>query len=359
MNTEALRKRELALTIFTAPLPALDMQGERTEMTWEEYRHAAEIAAAPFKAHYREESFDYHHPVHLQARSPERYQEDYPVKTGYLAWGDASHHLVICLGGIANIAHRFNALSMLLKDHYYIVCPDWVGRGNSGWMRDQGDYGFDTYVEQTRQLMVHLGNRPAIMLGSSVGGSVAIELALAWPEQISRLILNDVGPFIPADRRTRRAEALARHYVFKSPSDILRKTGVAQKNDGPVPSKMRILISHEQTVWCAANGGRIYRYDIRAMQQYQIQAISDVHQWAQWEQLSCPILVIHGMESDALLPATIQRMQEKDGVTVMHIPDTGHTPALAESNHLWMIEQWLLDSPMLGNEFSSPYSHAP
>jgi pimeloyl-ACP methyl ester carboxylesterase len=207
--------------------------------------------------------------------------------------------------------------------------------------------------------MVHLGNRPAIMLGSSVGGSVAIELALAWPEQISRLILNDVGPFIPADRRTRRAEALARHYVFKSPSDILRKTGVAQKNDGPVPSKMRILISHEQTTWCAANGGRIYRYDIRAMQQYQIQAISDVHQWAQWEQLSCPILVIHGMESDALLPATIQRMQEKDGVTVMHIPDTGHTPALAESNHLWMIEQWLLDSPMLGNEFSSPYSHAP
>lgn len=344
------------MTTSTVPLPDLATQGE---MTWEEYERAAQCASTPFKAHYRQESFDYLHPVHLQARSPERYKADYPVRIGYLAWGDAANPLLICLGGIANIAHRFNALAMALKDKYYLVCPDWVGRGHSGWMRDQRDYGFDTYVEQTRQLMRHLGGRPAIMLGSSLGGSVAIALARAWPGQIIRLILNDVGPFIPAERRTRRAEALARHYVFRTPSDILRKTGVAQKNDGPVPSKLRILISHEQTLWCAANGGRIYRYDIRAMQEYQGQAAHDVHQWNDWEQLGCPVLVIHGMESDALLPATIRRMQGKPGVTVMHIPATGHTPALAESNHIWLIEQWMGASPMLGSEFSSPYSQAP
>ena len=341
---------------LTDQWPEQTVEECRAEMTWEEYEHAAEIAAAPFKANYREGGFNYQHPAHHQVRSPERYRTDYPVKTGYLAWGDASNPLLICLGGVANTAHRFNLLSMALKDNYYIICPDWVGRGNSGWMRDQGDYGFDTYVEQIRQLMVHLGSRPATLLGSSLGGSVAIELALSWPEQIKRLILNDVGPYIPASRRTRRAEVLARHYVFMSASEILRKTGVSQKNDGRVPDRMRILISHEQTSWCPANGGRIYRYDIRAMQEYQRQAVNNVDQWSQWNGLSCPVLLIHGMQSDVLQPATIKHMQDKDTVTVMHIPDTGHTPALAEPNHIWCIQQWLLGNPMLGREFSSPYS---
>ena len=338
------------------PLPRSVILDAGADMSWKEYELAAEAAAVCFKKHYQEKSFNYCHPVHLQCGSEERFKAAYQVKTGYLAWGDASNPLVICLGGIANVAHRFNALSMALQDNYYIVCPDWVGRGNSGWMRDQSDYGFDTYVEQVRQLMVHLGERPAIVLGSSLGGSVALELAQAWPGQVRRLILNDIGPFMPSERRTRRAATLARHYVFKSPADILRKTGAAQKNDGPVPSTMRILISHEQTQWCAANGGRIYRYDIRAMQQYQVQANADVNQWAQWAGVTCPVLLIHGMESDALAPETIQRMQDRQDVTVMHIPDTGHTPALGEANHIWFIHQWMVGNPMLAAEFCAPYS---
>lgn len=344
--------------VLTKQLPDHVVQAAGADMTWEEYERAAEAAAIPFKTHYREGSFDYLHPARLQPRSPERLRADYPVRVSYLAWGDPALPLLICLGGVANVAQRFMMLAMALKGHYHVVCPDWVGRGNSGWLRCQGDYGFCTYVEQIRQLMTHLGPRPAVILGSSLGGSVAIELARLWPGRISRIVLNDVGPFMPAERRTRRAETLARHYVFRSPADMLRKTGAAQKNDGPVPGRLRVLISRAQTLWCAANGGRIYRYDIRAMQEYQAQAVADIEQWAQWSALACPVLVIHGMQSDALLPATIRRMQDKPGVTVMHIPDTGHTPALAEPNHLCLIRRWLGDDPALAGEFSAPYSRA-
>jgi len=70
----------------------------------------------------------------------------------------------------------------------------------------------------------------------------------------------------------------------------------------------------------------------------------------------CPVLVIHGMLSDALLPPTIKRMQDNPLVRVMHVPDTGHTPVLSDRNQNWFINQWLLgtmDTP----EWSVLHAH--
>jgi pimeloyl-ACP methyl ester carboxylesterase len=145
---------------------------------------------------------------------------------------------------------------------------DWLGRGRSGWMADQGDYSLATYAEQLRQMVLHLGGRPVALLGSSMGGSAAIELIARHPELVERLILNDVGPHIPARRRLRRAETIARHYVFRSPSDLLRKVGASQKNDGPLGDDIRFNLTFHQTRWSDDEGGRIYRHDVRALQAY-------------------------------------------------------------------------------------------
>jgi hypothetical protein len=40
----------------------------------------------------------------------------------------------------------------------------------------------------------------------------------------------------------------------------------------------------------------------------------------------------------------------------MHIPDTGHTPGLAEPDHIWCVSQWLADHQALGRELSSSYA---
>ena len=43
---------------------------------------------------------------------------------------------------------------------------------------------------------------------------------------MTKLILNDIGPYIPQGRRKRRSQTLARHYVFRDPADLLRKKNV-------------------------------------------------------------------------------------------------------------------------------------
>jgi pimeloyl-ACP methyl ester carboxylesterase len=195
------------------------------------------------------------------------------------------------------------------------------------------------------------------VLGSSMGGSAAIELMARHPGLIERLILNDVGPHIQAPRRKRRADTIARHYVFRDPADLLRRIGASQKNDGPVSDDIRFHLTFHQTRWSDEEGGRVYRHDARAMQAYARSAQRSVRQWRQWERVDCPILLIHGMQSDALFDRTIRRMARGRSITIMHVPDTGHTPLLADRNQIWFIRQWLFAREATGGELT--VVHAP
>jgi pimeloyl-ACP methyl ester carboxylesterase len=237
---------------------------------------------------------------------------------------------------------RFNYLASDLASHFHVVCMDWLGRGRSGWMADERDYSLATYVEQLRQMIEHLGGAPVVLLGSSMGGSAAIELAARHPELVERLVLNDIGPYIPHSRRARRSQTLARHYVFRDPADLLRKIGASQKNDGPVSDDIRFNVTFHQTRWSDEEGGRVYRHDVRALQAFRQDAKHSLDQWELWKRVKCPTLLIHGMISDALLPTTIERMRKKHDLALMHVPDTGHTPVLSDRNQNWFIHEWLM-----------------
>jgi pimeloyl-ACP methyl ester carboxylesterase len=313
----------------------------RVLKTWDEYMAMAKRIIERFDHQFDLGHFDYHHPVRLQKCGP-RFRRPYPVKVAYTDWGEAHNPTVVCVGGVANTAMRFNYLASDLESHFRVVCMDWVGRGRSGWMADQGDYSLATYAEQLRQLIDHLGGGPVILLGSSMGGSAAIELAAHHPSLVSRLILNDIGPFIPKARRKRRSQTLARHYVFRDPSDLLRKIGASQKNDGPVSDDVRFNVTFHQTKWSDEEGGRVYRHDVRALQAFRADAQESLDQWRLWKKIRCPVLLVHGMMSDALLAPTIKRMRQAHNVTVMHVPDTGHTPVLSDRNQNWFIHEWLM-----------------
>ncbi len=99
----------------------------------------------------------------------------------------------------------------------------------------------------------------------------------------------------------------------------------------------------------------MYRHDLRAMQAYQSEAHLDVDQWSAWERLAVPVLVLHGTESDALLPDTIARMRTRPETTVVHVAATGHTPAIADPHQIGVIQRWLDDpSAVADNALISP-----
>jgi pimeloyl-ACP methyl ester carboxylesterase len=329
----------------------------RSASDWGQYMAIASQVVGRFHGQFRLERFDYVHPVTLQGSTPRRLRKPYKVSVAFADWGPVDAPVVLCCGGVANVAMRFNYLASDLADRFRVICMDWLGRGRSGWLADEGDYSLQTYAEQLRQLVQHLGGRPVTLLGSSMGGSAAIELIARHPGLIDRLILNDVGPHIPARRRKRRAEAIARHYVFHNPTELLRKVGASQKNDGPLGDDIRFNLTFHQTRWSEDEGGRVYRHDVRALQAYRRDAQRSLQQWRQWRHVHCPVLLIHGLLSDALLPPTIDRMLRGKPITLMHVPDTGHTPLLADRNQTSFIRDWLLGSSRAAGRWT--VLHAP
>ena len=327
--------------------------GRRRVLTnWNDYLAVASQIVGRFHGQYNLGHFDYHHPARLQPGTARRLKRPYKVSVAYTDWGPPDAPLVICCGGVASVAMRFNYLASDLKDEFRLICMDWVGRGRSGWLAAETDYSLATYAEQLRQLIEHFGSGPATVLGSSMGGSAAIEVAARQPKLISRLILNDVGPHIAARRRRRRAETLARHYVFRDPADMLRRIGASQKNDGPVSDDIRFNLTFHQTRWSDEEGGRVYRHDVRALQAYRRDAQKSLHQWEQWARVRCPILLIHGMQSDVLFAPTIRRMSRGKDVTLMHLPDTGHAPLLADRNQISFLRDWLLGNGVAQQEWT-------
>jgi pimeloyl-ACP methyl ester carboxylesterase len=330
------------------PLP-----GRRRQLgNWNDYLAVASQVVGRFHGAFTLKHFEYEHPTRLQPATPRRLKKPYHVNVAYAEWGPADAPVLLCCGGVANVAMRFNYLAADLSDRFRVVCMDWLGRGRSGWLAHEGDYTLPTYAEQLRQMIRHLGGRPVTVLGSSMGGSATIEMMAQTPGLVRQLILNDVGPHIPARRRRRRADTIARHYVFRNPSDLLRKIGASQKNDGPVSDDIRFNLTFHQTRWSDEDNGRIYRHDVRAMQAYRRDAQRSLLQWPQWQRVRCPILLIHGLQSDALYASTIGRMSRGKAITTMHIPDTGHAPLLADRNQIWFIRQWLLGQLPPGTEWS-------
>ncbi|MEO8299655.1 MAG: alpha/beta hydrolase [Burkholderiales bacterium] len=334
---------------------------------WAELDHTVSRLTQRFTSLYHQHSFEHVQPTRLQEGIPARLRKPYAVSVAYTDWGPADAPLVVCLGGVANTAMRFSFLAAELCSHWRVVCMDWLGRGRSGWLADDSEYGRATYVEQLRQLLDHLdtersqiGVRPApvVLIGSSLGGSVAIEFAATQPERVARLVLGDVGPTMPRARRRRRGETLARFYVFRTPEDLHRKVGAAQKNDGPVSEQIRQFIAYHQTRWSPEHGGRIYSHDLRALMAYRREAEHDLDQWPLWRSLRCPVLVMHGMESDALTATMLARMRRSHALTVAHVARTGHSPVLSDRHQTHVIAQWLQGDATLAADSEFSVLHA-
>ncbi len=255
---------------------------------------------------------------------------------------------IIAIGGLINVAQRFDFMSLDLMPHFRLISLDLAGRGRSGWMAEQSDYTLDAYVEQLRQLMDFLKFDCCILLGSSLGGSIALRFAANNPDRVRKIILNDSGPFIPLERRARRASAVGRHYVFRSPAELLRRTGAATRPVGYAPDAVLLHNFHHKTRWSDDEGGRIYRHDLRATLAYRNIAVQDLNLWDEWNHLTCPVLLLHGTESDATSTNTINRMREHPDLSVIHVHGAGHTPSLGDFGLTQLIAEWL--------KFDRPYS---
>ena len=274
-----------------------------------------------------------------------------PHQMAYTEWGDSTNPLVlICVHGLTRTARDFDFLASALSSHYRVICPDIVGRGESDWLDQAENYIYDTYIADLLTLLEQLKISKVDWLGTSMGGLIGMFIATQPNSPIERLVLNDVGAFIPKEAlRIIAKYVLFGQRKFANFSEVL--TNVKENYSGfgkLTESQWQYLAKH--TVKSAPDGGYILHYDPQIS--YFLRSFPDLENidlWEVWQKINCPMLLIHGQESDLLLPETITKMQSlKPDLEVVDIAETAHAPSLMTLQQINLIQDWLVHQQSLG-----------
>jgi pimeloyl-ACP methyl ester carboxylesterase len=99
--------------------------------------------------------------------------------------------LVVLVHGITGSCDNWQAAMPRLADRYTVLAPDLLGHGGSA--KPRGDYSLGAYASGIRDLIVALGFERGTIVGHSLGGGVAMQLAYQFPERCERLVLVSSG----------------------------------------------------------------------------------------------------------------------------------------------------------------------
>lgn len=117
---------------------------------------------------------------------------------------EGSGPAVLLLHGFTGSARSWDPLRADLKTRFTVVAVDLPGHGRSA--PPAGPFGVGDVARELAGVLASTGSAPAAVVGYSMGGRVALRLALDHPSVVDSLILESTSPGIgdPAEREARR-----------------------------------------------------------------------------------------------------------------------------------------------------------
>ena len=282
--------------------------------------------------------------MHLASqRLDEPYQE---IELAYVDWGERSaERVIVCVHGLTRNARDFDALAQALAGQgARVLAIDLVGRGRSSWLADPQDYTAPNYAAHALALLAKLGVGAVDWIGTSLGGIMGMAIAAQEGSPIQRLVLNDIGPFIPKEALQQIQSYVGLDMSFESLEALEAHLRVIHAGFGPLTdAQWRHLAEHSAK---QSEAGWQLHYDPDIRVPYAEMAADDVAFWELWDEIACPTFVLRGADSPLLLPQTAQDMQQRGPrAKLATFAGVGHAPALMSQDQISTIAGWLdLDS---------------
>lgn len=261
----------------------------------------------------------------------------------YTEWGprDATR-TIVCVHGYSGNARDFDALAGALAREARVVCLDVAGRGRSDWLPSALHYQFPQFLSDIAALVRRLRVEHVEWVGTSMGGLLGLLLAAQPGNPIRRLVLNDVGAFVPADGLREIAHRLEAPERFATLRDVERHVRDTHREWGEISdAQFRQLARHH--AHRLPQGGYRLHYDPRIARVVQaVPFVDGLHLWDAWDRVECPVLVVRG-EHSRILPAEVaQRMIETHPeAQLLEIEGAGHAPALMSDREIAQVGNFL------------------
>ncbi|MFQ6024591.1 MAG: alpha/beta fold hydrolase [Acidiferrobacterales bacterium] len=263
-------------------------------------------------------------------------------RIAFTEWGDPDNERVlICVHGLTRNGRDFDFLAAALEDRYRVVCPDVVGRGRSEWLTVKEDYIYATYDTDMAALIARLDTERVDWVGTSMGGLIGMLLAALPNTPIRRLVVNDIGPFIPKTALERIGQYVGTDPHFENLADLEAHLREVHAGFGPLTDKQWGHLTRH-SAHKTEDGRYALMYDPAIALRFTAEPLEDMDLWAVWDQIRCPVLLLRGTESDVLLAETAEEMQKRGPrAQLVEFPGVGHAPALMAQDQIDTVRNWL------------------
>jgi pimeloyl-ACP methyl ester carboxylesterase len=271
-------------------------------------------------------------------------------RMAYWEWGDASNPLVlVCLHGLTRQGRDFDALARTMVDRYRVVCPDVVGRGRSDWLKDSMGYVLPQYVGDRVTLVARLNAQTLHMVGTSMGGLIALGLAALEGSPVSKLVLNDVGPRLDPVGIARIGSTVGQPRRWKTLDEAADALWAISTGFGPHTREQWLAFTEPQLERDGAD--LVPRADPDIALPFKaitpdMAAAGEAAAWQAYDRIHCPTLLTRGAESDLLAHATALEMGTRGPrARLVEFAGVGHAPTLQQPEQVQALRNFLLSSP--------------
>lgn len=254
-----------------------------------------------------------------------------------LEWGTEHAETIVLVHGFLDLAWGWDEVPAILARRYHVVAPDLRGHGDSDWIGAGGYYHFFDYLPDLDDVVARLarGTGKVVMVGHSMGGSVAAYWAGMRPEKVRALVLLEgIGPPeattpVP-DRAARWVEAwrAARATVKVMPS-IEEAAARLRKHDPLLDAQRALTLATHGTREVA--GGVTWKHDPLHLTQgpypYRVDTAA-----AFWQRVTAPVLYVEGGQSRF-------RLADADTERRLAAFPTCSRTVIADAGHMMMRHQ--------------------
>lgn len=243
--------------------------------------------------------------------------------------------VLLMMHGLTRNSADFEPAARYLAGRYRLVVPDVRGRGLSQWDPDPAQYRPDVYAADTLVLLDGLGIIRCGIIGTSMGGLMAMVMQALRPELAQLVVFNDIGPVL-------EDAGLKRIQGYVGPGGAMADWAAAAARCRAINAMAFPDFGDDDWMafaqrTCVENPDGIvsFAYDPAISQGVSGEDASVVPPdlWPLWDLFDAvPVMVVRGELSDLLGAATVDEMARRHSGPFLRVevPRVGHAPILDE-----------------------------
>jgi pimeloyl-ACP methyl ester carboxylesterase len=229
------------------------------------------------------------------------------LRAHFLHWGSRSNPAVLLLHGLRSYGATWEGLARELARDHWVLALDFRGRDRSEW-DPQRRYYTETYVADVEEWVSGLGLRNFSLVGHSMGGTVGYVYAARHPDQVKRLVVEDIGPgsssnTAGAGRIRREMSSTPESFPTLAAAREFWGRNRPGMPEAAIDSRVRHTLDEVDGRW-------VWRLDMAGIAEARLSGdpAQGIDLWACIDSIRCATLVVRGAESDFLPAKTCAEM---------------------------------------------------